>query len=357
VTPAVVHIASGREWRGGQRQVWLLASELARRGIDQVVITGKGSELAQRLETARVPVCPVSWQLSLDPRVLPAVTTKLRVHRSLLHAHDAHALVLAGIAARLTGSRLVATRRVVFPLKRSGFWRRADHIIAVSNAVRDVLIAAGVPRARITVISDAVHLSPDDSGLDVRKRLNLPPEAQLALNLGALTPEKAQSTLVHAAALLVRDLPSLYWVVVGKGPMRRTLEREIAGNGLEGRFHLMGDIPDPDVVLREANVFVTSSTSEGLGSAALAAMAAGIPVVATAVGGLVDLLAEGHGLMVKPGDAQGLAQAVRRVLSDSDLRNQLRSAGRQASRNYGVAGMAERVLEVYRSVAHTLDPS
>ena len=104
-------------------------------------------------------------------------------------------------------------------------------------------------------------------------------------------------------------------------------------------------------------MFVTSSSSEGLGSAALAAMAAGIPVVAMAVGGLVSLLAEGRGLMVKPGDVQGLADAIRRVLSDSDLRNRLTSAGKEASDNFGIADMAERVLEVYRSFAHTLDPS
>jgi glycosyltransferase involved in cell wall biosynthesis len=135
------------------------------------------------------------------------------------------------------------------------------------------------------------------------------------------------------------------------------LQREIARYGLGARFHLIGDLPDPDVALRGADVFVTSSSSEGLGSAALAAMAAGVPVVATAVGGLVSLLTEGRGLMVKPGDVQGLADAIRRVLSDSDLRNQLTRAGKAASDDFGISDMAERVLEVYRSFAHTLDPS
>jgi len=357
VNAGIVHVASGREWRGGQRQVWLLARELARLGVDQLVLTGRDTELARRLAESRVPVRGVSWSAGLDPRVLPPLISEIRSRRPLVHAHDAHALRLAGAGAALAGAPLIATRRVAFPLRKPGFWGRAARVIAISGAVRDGLIDAGVLPERITVIPDAVELSPPDSGVDVRRTLRLPPASRAAVALGALTPEKGHSTLVQAASLLVRDLPDLHWAIVGEGPQRRSLERQIGDLGLGGRVHLLGELPDPHVVLTGADVFVLSSLSEGLGSAILAAMAAGVPVVATAVGGVTELVAQTRGLTVPAGDAPALAEAVRRMLSDGELRVRLIQAGRETARKFDVGGMAERVLEVYRSVAHSLDPS
>ncbi|HJR15309.1 MAG TPA: glycosyltransferase, partial [Gemmatimonadales bacterium] len=131
--PPIIHVASGREWRGGQRQVWLLAQALSRRGLEQIVVTGAGSELAARLQASRVPVHTAPWSAGFDLRVLPAILKELRRKKAVLHAHDAHALSLAGICAYLTRTPLVVTRRVDFPLRRRGFWTRADRVIAISK--------------------------------------------------------------------------------------------------------------------------------------------------------------------------------------------------------------------------------
>ena len=334
-----------------------MARELARRGVHQLVVTGRGTELARRLANSGVPVRATSWSAGLDPRVLPPLLAEIRSRHPILHAHDAHALKLAGTGAALTGAPLVATRRVAFPLRRRGFWGRASRVIAISRAVRDALIMGGVPPERIIIIPDAVDLSPADSGADVRGTLRLPGNSRVAVALGALTPEKGHSTLIGAAALLVRDLPGLHWAVVGEGPRRALLERQIADLELGGRVHLLGELPDPHQALTGADVFVLSSLSEGLGSAVLAAMAAGVPVVATSVGGVTELVGHGRGLLVPAGDAPALAAAVHRVLSDDMLRVRLAQAGRETAREFHIGGMAGRVLEVYRSVAHSLDPS
>jgi glycosyltransferase involved in cell wall biosynthesis len=359
VIPAIVHVASGREWRGGQRQVWLLARELSRRGIPQVVVTGRASELARRLTVSGVPVRPVTWRAGLDPRVFPALLQEIQPKPAILHAHDAHALTLAGIAAALSRAALVATRRVTFPIRRPRFWKQADHVIAISEAVVQSLRAAGVPPQRVTLVPDAVDLGALLSSPEyhVRQALNLPNNGQLAVTLGALTPEKDQSTLVEAAALLVRDLPSLHWAIVGDGPLRFVLERQIAHLGLQARVHLIGDLPDPHMALTGADVFVLSSVAEGLGSAVLAAMALEIPVVATRVGGVPDLLGEDRGVLVAPGNPAQFAAAVRRVLSQPDLRVRMTQAAYEEVRRFDVSAMAERVLEVYRSFAHSFDPS
>jgi len=116
----VVHVASGREWRGGQRQVWLLARELACSGdVEQIVVTGAGSELGARLVREGIPVRPVRWSAGLDPRVLPGLLAELRPAGTLLHAHDAHAARIAWLAAGLLRRKLVITRRVELPLRRA----------------------------------------------------------------------------------------------------------------------------------------------------------------------------------------------------------------------------------------------
>jgi glycosyltransferase involved in cell wall biosynthesis len=232
-------------------------------------------------------------------------------------------------------------------------------VIAISRAVRDALTLDGLAPERLTVIPSAVDLAElrATTGPDVRTRFGLPERGQVAVSLGALTPEKDQSTLVEAAALLVRDLPDLHWVIVGEGPLRGLLERRIADAGLSDRFHLVGQLPDPHTLLAGADVSVLSSTSEGLGSSILAAMALGVPSVATRVGGIPELLGTGAGLMVSPGDASAFATAVQRVLTDPELRQNLSRIGRREAARFSVHGMAERVLGVYRSCVHSLDGS
>jgi L-malate glycosyltransferase len=359
VTLAIVHVASGREWRGGQRQVWLLARELGRRGIDQVVVTGADSELARRLGSDRVRVRPAPWRAGLDPRVLPAILGELRHRDAILHAHDAHALTLAGICAGLSRAPLVATRRVTFPLRRKLFWARAQRLIAISGAVRDALTHDGLSPERIALIPSAVDVVElkASSGPDIRTRFGLPEKGQVAVSLGALTPEKDQSTVVEAAALLVRDLPALHWVIVGEGPLRSALKGLVARRGLKERVHLVGQLPDPHLALAGADVFVLSSLAEGLGSSVLAAMAMDVPVVATRVGGVPELLGSGGGILVSAGKPAEFAAAVHRVLSEPGYASTLRQAARRELGRFTVDGMAEQVLEVYRSCAHSLDGS
>jgi L-malate glycosyltransferase len=359
VTPRIVHVASGREWRGGQRQVMLLARELAHREIDQVVVTGINSELARRLISAGIEVQQAAWGPGLDPRVLPIILGELRRRPSLLHAHDAHALTLAALCSVMTGAPLVATRRVTFPLRHTLLWRRARRVIAISTAVRHALIADGLSPERLVVIPSGVDVDELQVSLtaDVRTRFSLPDTGQVAVSLGALTSEKDQSTLVAAAALLVRDLPELRWIIVGEGPLRPALEQQAVRLGVDRCVHFVGQLDDAHVALAGADVFVLSSNAEGLGSAVLAAMALDVPVVASRVGGIPELIGSGGGVLVTPGNAREFATAVHRVLTDFDYGKILTRAAHRELQRFTAAGMADQVLEVYRSCVHSLDGS
>ncbi len=359
MTPPVVHVASGREWRGGQRQVWLLAQALRRLGVEQVVVTGAGTELARRLRSSGVPIRPVTWKAGLDPRVLPAILREVRRTPSVLHAHDAHALTLAGVCARLTGTPLVVTRRVDFDLRRPGYWARADRVIAISSAVAEVLVANGIDRKRITVIHSGISVESTRAveRLGIRDRLGVAADALVAANVAALVPHKDHATLLGAAAHLARRHPDLHWVVAGEGELRAALETQINQLGLRNRVHLMGHIDTPERLIADADVFVMSSRQEGLGTSVLEAMALGTPIASTAAGGLPEMLGEGAGLMVAPGDSAGLADAVSRVLEDPKLRNNLVDHARTTVLQFTDRRMADEVRSVYRSCVHSLDGS
>lgn len=352
MTPRVVHVASGREWRGGQRQVWLLARELHRAGdLSQVVVTGAGSELAGRLRAGGIPTREVEWRAGLDPRALLGIRAELRHGAALLHAHDAHALTLAGLARWGTGVPLVVTRRVDFPLRRLGFWRRADRIIAISEAVAAVLRSDGIDPRRIVVVHSGVDLEAAERAepLGIRQRLKVPTDAVLAVSVGALVPHKDHETLLRAAALLEARCPKLHWAIAGQGPLRDDLEALLDELGLRHRVHLLGQIADPLRLIADADLFVMSSREEGLGTSVVDAMARGIPVASTTAGGLPEMLGDGAGLLVPPGDPAALAEAVARLAGDDQLRRVLESRGRAAARRFSAERMAGEVRTVYRS--------
>jgi glycosyltransferase involved in cell wall biosynthesis len=248
---------------------------------------------------------------------------------------------------------------VTFPLRRDFFWRRARRVIAISAAVRDSLLADGLEPDRVVVIPSALDPGHTEATAvpDIRTQLGLPLKGQVVVSLGGLTPEKGQMTLVEAAGLLVRDLPNLHWIIVGEGPLRPILEQRIADLGLQPRFHLPGQLVDPHLALQGADVYVLSSTAEGLGSSLLAAMALDVPVVATRVGGIPDILGTGGGLLVAPENPPEFAAAVRAVLGDLDLRGRLIQVARGELERFSLEAVAERVLAVYRSCDRSPDTS
>jgi len=160
----VLHVDSGRVYRGGQNQVRLLARALAREpDVQQHLVTQRGSELARRVAAAGIPVLEVSWTIGLDPRAWWRLFLLAREWRAdVIHAHDGHALGLALAARRWLDAqpRIVATRRVVFPVRRRSALFRADYIVAISAAVQTGLVAAGVSPARIGVVPSGID--PDE---------------------------------------------------------------------------------------------------------------------------------------------------------------------------------------------------
>jgi glycosyltransferase involved in cell wall biosynthesis len=211
---------------------------------------------------------------------------------------------------------LIAHRRVDFHVRPRGAWFHVDHVIAVSQAVKAILIGDGLESRNITVIPDGID--PDEvraaaaAPLDFRGRLGLPPGTPMVVNVAALVDHKDQRTLIRAAHEARGAAPDLHWAVAGEGPLRRSLAAEITRLGLDDRVHLLGYIDGVDALIREGDVFVMSSKEEGMGSVVLHALALGRPVVATRAGGLPEIVPPEW--LVPVGDAPALARKVAEAL-------------------------------------------
>jgi glycosyltransferase involved in cell wall biosynthesis len=350
----VIHVASGREWRGGQRQVWYLAEALAARKVDQLVVTGGGTRLERELRDSSCPVSGVTWSSALDPRALLGLMRAIRTpHPSptILHAHDPHALILAALAAGWHRLPLVVTRRVDFPLRRTLPWRRADRVVAISQAVKGILEQSGIPSERIVVVPSGIPLNhAPPAAMDLRSALGLPPNARLAVSVGALVAHKDYPTLVRAAARLRELRPALHWVVAGEGRERSQLELLSRDLGVERAVHFIGQVDDGRSVIASGDVFVATSSEEGLNTSVLDALALGIPVVSTRAGGLPEAVGEA-GVLCSGGDAKAVAHAVLALLDDPARHATFARAGPRQAAQFSSDRMAEGMLTVYHSVA------
>ena len=347
----VLHVDSGREFRGGQDQARLLARELGREPeIEQRLVTRRGSELARRAAADGVAVREVPWGPGLDPRAWwRLVVEALAWPPDLIHAHNSHAVTLAVWARRflhLAGSapRVVATRRVVFPVRSRSALHQADVVVAVSAAVRSTLVAAGFPPGEIVVVHDGIDQDEvrraAGPSFGIRATLGLPPDAPVVANVAALEPAKDQRTLIHAACAARASRPDLHWMIAGDGPERRALAAEVRRLDLGDRVHLLGHVAQADALLRDSDVVVMSSRAEGLGSVVLHALALGKPVVATAGGGLSEIVPAER--LVPVGDADALAQKVVAALEHP--------SPIPLPARFTASAMASGVLAVYRSL-------
>lgn len=333
---SVLHVDSGREYRGGQNQLRLLLTGLARRsGVRQALLTRRNSRIAAEAAGLGLPIFPVRWRGAVDGDAVASLVRRNGSNWDLIHAHDGHAVQSVLLARGLSGGRspVVAARRVDFAPRNPNVWQRADLVIAVSARIRDVLVENGIDRSRIEVVHsgiDPAELEPAAGVL--RSAAGAPPGELLIAAVGALVPHKDHATFVRAAALVAARHPSVRFAVFGEGSERKRLSRLIENLALGDRFRLVGEVPGAARSLDDIDIFVMPSREEGLGTACIEAMHAGRPVVATRAGGIGELAIDGSFEPVEPENPEALAAGIERLVGSPEARQE---AGRLASAGAG----------------------
>jgi glycosyltransferase involved in cell wall biosynthesis len=254
---------------------------------------------------------------------------------------------------------LVAARRVDFHLNKNSFsrWkhRQVDCFIAASEAIRRMLVSDGVPAERTVTVHEGIDVDHVLAAppVNVHQAFWLPHGSPVVGNVAALVPHKGQRHLIEAAHLVVRQVPDARFVILGEGELRDHLERQVRDYHLEKHVLLPGFRTDVLGCIKGFDVFAMSSVTEGLGTSLLDAMACAKPIVATAAGGIPEVVADGvTGLLVAPRDHHAMAQALVRLLGDGGLRQQMGEAGRaRVSERFTVEKMVVETAAVYARLA------
>jgi glycosyltransferase involved in cell wall biosynthesis len=271
-----------------------------------------------------------------DPLAAYRLGQELRRWRpDVVFCMDHHNAMLAGrLAGLMSGAKaLVVASHSTGLFGRAGSFRASDRwlvdftdrFVALSEThARYMIEREGISAGRIRVIENGVDTSryrAGDAAAEVRSRLGVAPDEDVVLMVAALRPEKAHEALVRATGQLVRRGRRLRVLLAGEGPQRGALERQIAGERLEGTVELLGVRHDVHRLLEAADVLVLPShpVVETLPLCVLEAMAAGVPVVASGVGSVPEVVRDGEtGILIAPGDAGELAAGIERVLRNGD---------------------------------------
>lgn len=344
----VLHIDTGREWRGGQRQVFLLAAAQRERGDEPLVVAYPDAPLIRRLRASGLAASGLrargEWDLAAARR-LRALARWWRA--DVLHAHDAraHAIALAALVGQ-PELPLVVSRRVAFvPRGRVKYGRRVARFIAVSGAVRDALVRGGVSASRIEVVYDGVPTPRPGAPRDWRSECGWPGDAVICGLVGAMTAEKGVVLLDGIA----RALPS----AAARRARLVLLGGASSGHGEIGGLpsYRAGFVDDIHAAMSGLDLLWHPATSEGLGTAVIDAMALGVPPIAFRVGGLPELIVDGEcGLLVPPGDLQAFAAAVACLVKDDGRRRRMSRAGPPRAALFSVERMVEGTGRVYARV-------
>ena len=354
----IAHIDTGLSLRGGQRQMLLVAQGLRELGHEQVIVCLEGSGLEERAQREGFRVFSLP---SFDPgHAFGILLWRQQLQTwapQIVHAHDGRGQTLAWLASMGLPLRRVASRRVTFfPSDRwtyrLKYGRTCQAVVAVSENIRDLSVQAGVPREQITVIPDGIAIPAELPGAAERRRLRTSWQCNdddfvLGL-LGASTPEKGHDLALAAFALLIEKLPKLRLVLAGDEAAIPDSKLTNNAHPKDPRVLRLGPIGNLAEFFPGLDLFVMPSKAEGLGSSALWAMAYGLPVVATRVGGLPEIVVENEtGWLIPPRSPQALADAILLASHDRPKLAEFGRNGRKRADGFSAAIMVSRTEALY----------
>ena len=346
----VLHLDSGASWRGGQRQVLLLALALRDRGHEPFLIGSPGSPLVEKARAAGLAVAAIPMAADWDVRAARRIRARMRAWSvDLVHAHDArsHALAMIALLGR-PGLPLVVTRRVPFPPRsvRLKYGPRVTRFIAISNAVKDAMVGGGIEESRISVVHSGIATRAEAvTPRDWRKELGWSADTVLCGIVGAMTAEKGLDSLQTIGPSLPPEIRRrTRLLLLGGGPA------VLLDTGML-EVHAAGFVHDIDPAIAGLDMLWHPSRAEGLGTAVIDAMSLGVPPVAFAVGGLPEVIEhEVSGLLIPPGDTRAFAAGAARLIGDPALRATLGLGAKARAARFDSVEMTKGTEAVYHEV-------
>lgn len=356
----VLHATKVRGIGGAEQHLLALLPALRERGVDARFLSldagGDAERFHQALDDRDVPWRRVHCGFDASPRLAANVLRAVRAEApDLLHTHMVHADIYGSLAAHILRTPFVSTRHnddryLLGPFRYID--RTSMHgvrrIVAISNAVREFHIQAGLDADKLVTIYYGLDHIPTPRSELTPEAAGIPDDAPLVLAIGRLIEQKDHATLLDAFARVHRTHPDARLAILGWGPLEAQTKALAHRLGLDGAALVLGRVEPRDWLAR-ANVFAHTSRWEGFGIVLLEAMLTRLPVVATRVSAIPEIVADGEtGLLCPAGDASAVAEALARLLDDQKLRQALGESGLNRARaQFSVERMVEGTIGVY----------
>lgn len=346
----------------------------AQHRLSVACLSGASGVNAQRLRDAGVTVTDLGARNLRDVAAFRRLLALIREERiQLIHAHLTYSSIWSAIASRITGVPAIASLHVSPDATRTlentarhriatdlrdrllrailNRWSRA--VVMVSAALRDDYLARGLEPEKVRVVHNGIELdrfrrSHDEARARLEREFAIPPDVPIIATVAVLRPKKGIEVLLAAA----KRVPRAHFLVVGDGPKREewtALAREL---GVADRIHWAGFRNDVDALLAGCDLFVHPSLDDAFPTVLLEAMAAGLPVVASRVGGIPEIVTPGvTGELVPPNDPAALARAIGAVLGNDDTMRLMREGARINALRFSTSAWIDRLTAVYREAA------
>jgi glycosyltransferase involved in cell wall biosynthesis len=363
----VVHVHRLRGVGGSERHLLTLLPALRSRGVDASFL-GLDDEdpdpFYVKLDEARVPYVRMRAPRDLDPGLAVQMRRLFgRARPDIVHTHLVHADVYGTFTA--AGARIVSTKHNDDPFRLGPFkhverlcGRRAARIIAITKALaRFNVERVGLPADKVSVVYYGLDDLPEAWGPPAGP--SLPPGTRVLLAVSRLEQQKGLNVAIDAVATLREAYPDLALVILGSGTQEAALRRQAEEHGVADIVHMPGSVGDVADWLRRAEIFVHPARWEGFGLALLEAMLAELPVVASAVSAIPEIVVDHEtGFLVPPDDVTRFTDAVGSLLGDPARARAFGAAGlARAHSSFSVAAMANATIDVYRSVLGGAPPA
>jgi glycosyltransferase involved in cell wall biosynthesis len=339
----IVHVNTARGYRGGERQTELLIRGLARRGVRQALVTRRGAPLAARVRDLDIDVREVAGGL--------ASVTRATRDAALIHVHEGRSVYAAFLRSLLSGTPYVITRRVNNPIRQHWFahraYRRAASVAAVAPQVAEI-VRAYDSSIKVTVVHSASSGLTVDAASSERIRARFAGRF-VAGHVGALdNAQKGQEYIIAVAREIERSHPDIHFVLVGGGHDEAMLKAAAAGLS---NLTFTGFVDNVGDYLAAFDIFILPSNREGIGSILFDAMEQGLPVVASRVGGVPDIVHDGeNGLLIDPASPAQLRDAVLQLKADAALRRAYGERGREFAKDFSSDAMCSKYFTLYEAV-------
>lgn len=368
----VMHVIATGERRGAE----MFASDLIRAldgSITQHVAVLRGAGVMSAGYSAPVtalrgPGEGVSLPgLRIDVRSVARLVSFARDWRpQIVHAHGGEPLKYAIAAARISGARLIYRRIGLVPeraalglprLAHTSLMRRADHIVAVADAVRRETIATfRIAPDRVSTIPrgvDPARIEPAGTAAATRRELAIDEDATVVLSLGALSAEKDPLEHLRTMAHVRRSIPDAIHMIAGDGPLRPAVEARITSERLDEVTRVLGNRADVAELLAATDVVLLASRSEGMPGCLIEAGIAGVPVAAYDVAGVPEVVLDGEtGFTASAGDTELLAARVVKLLANAEVRQAMSAAARRRClERFAIGVIGPRYLDLYQELA------